>query len=421
MSEPLEADLVEASRLFTTPAPPSGNRLTLLLVTVAVFVAVSAIRGESTIETIAMIVGTVFVHELGHALGMLVFGYRDVKIFFIPLLGAATSGKARGVAAWKQAIVLLLGPVPGLVAALVLFRIDGPSWLRSLAVVLLVVNAFNLLPLEPLDGGRLWQLLLFSRNRHAEIGFRAITGLAVVAGSIALHLWVLAAVGYLILITVRFQARLLAAAAKLRPLDLPSDPAALGDDQRLVLARATWDMLPPKWQDRWRGKPRLLANVMEQLHDRATRRSLSFGGAAAIFVVWCGGIAISFAGVLEVRPRGWALYTSPDGHFTAEMCGPAVVGDHQVHALGKACDETIVWRDAPDELAWDRDLFVKLTARGSDSSAETIEKTEIHRSAPNGETERIYIRWANGTGYVLSYIGEAGYARRFKRTFTTAR
>ncbi len=44
-------------------------------------------------------------------------GYRDMSIFFIPFFGAAIARSAKEMPVWKQAIVLLAGPMPGLFAA----------------------------------------------------------------------------------------------------------------------------------------------------------------------------------------------------------------------------------------------------------------------------------------------------------------
>jgi membrane-associated protease RseP (regulator of RpoE activity) len=43
--------------------------------------------------------------------------------------------------------------------------------LAELGLMLLAINGFNLLPMVPLDGGRPFQLLLFSRHRYLELAF----------------------------------------------------------------------------------------------------------------------------------------------------------------------------------------------------------------------------------------------------------
>jgi len=72
--------------------------LVILLASLAVFLAVgTGGLGEQTAkeswETLGIVVGVLFVHEMGHYLAMRVFRYRNVRMFFIPGFGAAVSGQ----------------------------------------------------------------------------------------------------------------------------------------------------------------------------------------------------------------------------------------------------------------------------------------------------------------------------------------
>lgn len=128
------------------------------------------------------IIPVLLFHEAGHWVAMRLFNYRNLRLFFIPFFGAAVSGQNWNVAGWKKALVSLAGPLPGIalgtvlgVAGIVLHR----SWLNQAALVLLLTNGFNLIPILPLDGGHVLQDLLFCRNRWLDGLFRilAIVGL----------------------------------------------------------------------------------------------------------------------------------------------------------------------------------------------------------------------------------------------------
>ena len=78
----------------------------------------------------------------------------NVSIFFIPFLGAAASGRATSVSPSREAIVVLLGPIPGIViGCLLLFALGGDidPRIERAAKLAIGLNAFNLLPLMPLD------------------------------------------------------------------------------------------------------------------------------------------------------------------------------------------------------------------------------------------------------------------------------
>ncbi len=125
----------------------------------------------------------VLIHEAGHLLGMLVFGYRDTRILFLPLLGAATIGHAPDhISATKELIVYLLGPIPGIFlgyACLIAGAVTG--WdLFSLGIIFLLVNYLNLVPIVPLDGGHIANLAVFQRYPKAQILFSVIGIVALV-------------------------------------------------------------------------------------------------------------------------------------------------------------------------------------------------------------------------------------------------
>jgi hypothetical protein len=88
-------------------------------------------------------------------------------MFFIPFLGAAVTGKNSNDTAVKSCIVSLMGPLPGIVLGLVLyylFFLTKNFYLFKAAQVLLLLNAFNLLPIMPLDGGRCIDVMFVNRR-----------------------------------------------------------------------------------------------------------------------------------------------------------------------------------------------------------------------------------------------------------------
>lgn len=206
----------ERLALTTSPAVRAGGLLLIGSLTVFVFAQMS---GGGSLADIALLVAVLVVHEGGHWLGMRVFGYRDVKMFFIPFFGAAVSGKRGGVATWKEAVVLLLGPLPGIFLGLVFLMLTiikpDPLW-RDAGITLLLLNGFNLLPLGGLDGGRLFQRVLFSRQRHLEVVFLVLAGVSLLALAFSLRLWFLAFFAYLGLVVVPRRYRILRATHRLR-------------------------------------------------------------------------------------------------------------------------------------------------------------------------------------------------------------
>jgi Zn-dependent protease len=196
-----DARFAEVTRELTAATPAGGGESGLLFMTLALFVATA--RLDSAFTDVAVLVLVLALHEGGHWAAMKAFGYVDLKVFFVPFLGAATTGRSDGVAAWKRAIVSLAGPVPGAALGLVLLLTRAPgtdAFVTALAKMLLYVNAFNLLPLMPLDGGRVLNDAFFSRSPIAERVTSLLGTAGLVALSVRLGSWglgVFAAFGFL--------------------------------------------------------------------------------------------------------------------------------------------------------------------------------------------------------------------------------
>jgi Zn-dependent protease len=167
-----------------------GNWLqTALILVVSLMLFLGLGMQENPIAFTVMLIAVLFFHELGHYLGMRIFGYQNVRMFFIPLFGAAVSGRKTHAKSYQEAIVTLLGPVPGLfvaagLMAICLFFRHDLEIRRSLiwaAMLFGMINAFNLLPIFPLDGGRLLNQVLFARNRYLEGVFLTLAGLALLS------------------------------------------------------------------------------------------------------------------------------------------------------------------------------------------------------------------------------------------------
>ena len=184
----VEAELNRPDRGKRTSVQGIG----LLLLSLVIFAAIGLLNAYWTSMLILVVV--LFIHESGHWLGMKIFGYRDVQMFFIPFFGAAVSGKESNVSSARRAVVLLLGPAPGIVLGIVsgvaFIKFNQPLLLQF-GITSLFINGFNLLPIYPLDGGQLMETLIFSRHPITEIVFKilaafALAGLAFWLSSIPL-------------------------------------------------------------------------------------------------------------------------------------------------------------------------------------------------------------------------------------------
>jgi len=114
---------------------------------------------------LGMIIGSIYLHELGHAWATLVQGIpvRRIMIFG----GGGFCERSRSATAGQEELIVAMGPIVNLgiwaVASLIWpYMPEGLlMWaVHLLAWVNLFLAIFNMIPVQPLDGGKLFHLLL---------------------------------------------------------------------------------------------------------------------------------------------------------------------------------------------------------------------------------------------------------------------
>ena len=161
-----------ATRLRRWGAP--GVMLAVLLGKLKYLLVVAKVLKLSTLASMLLMVGVygsmwglpfavgfvllIFVHELGHALVMRQQGIPAGAPVFIPFVGAVIAMRGLPRDAYVEALVGIGGPVLGSVGAaacLVAAVLTGERFWYALASTGFMINLFNLIPLYPLDGGRI--------------------------------------------------------------------------------------------------------------------------------------------------------------------------------------------------------------------------------------------------------------------------
>ncbi len=183
---PVEAEVEAFRRLesIEKKRPRRSLKLGILIISLGVF-ALSFTTLFSW-QDVLILAGVLFLHELGHFAAMRRFGYENTSIFFLPFFGAAASGRKDHATLVEKFVVLVAGPLPGLLLGIGLGLLPAialvglpnpayPEWAGLGIGFLIILNYLNLLPIFPLDGGRIINLLLFSQSIWADIGFKILT------------------------------------------------------------------------------------------------------------------------------------------------------------------------------------------------------------------------------------------------------
>lgn len=152
-------------------------RTWLFLGSIVVFAASST--KFLTLQSVLIFIVVLLFHEGGHILAMKLFGYQDTSVLFVPFLGALATGHKHEATLSQKFWISLAGPLPGVIVGVALAMLtprtgSDLAWLRETSWIMIFVNVFNLLPIYPLDGGKIANLLLFSRIPFADVGFKSI-------------------------------------------------------------------------------------------------------------------------------------------------------------------------------------------------------------------------------------------------------
>lgn len=109
--------------------------------------------------------GIVLIHELGHVFAAKSFQWRVTEVRLLPFGGVAVVEESGNVSAYQEICVTLAGPLQNawmVLLSLLMLAVgwgDG-AWWNYFMQANLLVGAFNLLPILPLDGGKLMQSIL---------------------------------------------------------------------------------------------------------------------------------------------------------------------------------------------------------------------------------------------------------------------
>lgn len=157
---------------------------------IVLFILVFLFLFSNEINFILSLVLVLIIHELGHFSMMKLFGYKNVKMFFIPLMGAFVHGKKDEYSQKESLLVVGAGPFPGLIIGFFLMLVSQ-HWNSPLSfqfgALFFILNIINLVPLDPLDGGLLFKLLVSKNQERFLMIFSFISSLLIIGSGFFLN------------------------------------------------------------------------------------------------------------------------------------------------------------------------------------------------------------------------------------------
>ena len=143
-------------------------------------------------------VALLFIHEMGHVVALRMMGIKATAPMFIPFMGAFIGMKQMPDNAFDEAVMAYGGPLLGTMGAIGCagagLLTGNPFW-YALATTGFLLNLFNLLPISPLDGGRiigvispkLWIVGLIGAVGLFYLTWSPIVALIIIMGSFQVY------------------------------------------------------------------------------------------------------------------------------------------------------------------------------------------------------------------------------------------
>lgn len=255
-----------------------------------------------------LITAIVMIHEMGHFLAMKYYRYSDLGIFFIPLLGAYVSGTKREVSQVQSAVILLAGPLPGIILGIVFHLIENNSTtgyypfdisLSQISLLFIILNLINLLPIYPLDGGQLLNRVFLDEDSIVSKVFIFLSAALMVWAAWKLSFYILLIFPVMMLLRLRTDKKMDNAEKKIEQEGINADTSyeELPDEDYwkmrniLIEEHPAFKDVPKAPPYEYSSREEKLMTTIQSLLHRHIIQDMSIIGKVFIFLIWVAALA----------------------------------------------------------------------------------------------------------------------------------
>ena len=178
----------------------------LTFFSLVLFVGTFLFLFKDQIRFVLFLILVLFIHEMGHFIFMKLFKYENVRMLFIPLMGAFVQGSKEKYSQKESFYVISAGPFPGIwigSALLVFASIYQQEWMLELSFLFLFLNVINLFPIDPLDGGQLFKLYVNKKRDLFLMLFALFSSMLMIFVGWMIDSYIILAFGFLMGFKVR--------------------------------------------------------------------------------------------------------------------------------------------------------------------------------------------------------------------------
>jgi Zn-dependent protease len=257
------------------------------------------------LSSILILSGVLLIHELGHLLAMKAFNYKDLNMFFIPLLGAAAFGTKKDISQKQKLFISLAGPLSGIIIGSFIYAhgyaADNDLYIR-IGNMFIYLNLFNLIPVMPLDGGRMIKDLFFYKKEKISIIFLWISIACLIILSIKMEAFLMLIIPVFLFTQISVQTEY----KKIRQVlidkgfdinkayeDLSNEEYWLLRDELALNMKTISRIVDPKRYIQVANE-KIVVNSLKQILQNPSVKKLSTGGKVFFILLWISAFLIPF-------------------------------------------------------------------------------------------------------------------------------
>lgn len=252
-----------------------------------------------------LVTAIVVIHEMGHFLAMKAYKYNELGIFFIPLLGAYVSGTKREVSQKQSAVILLAGPLPGIIIGTVFILLDQSSPNQYLfnnyslpydhiGLLFIFLNLINLLPVYPLDGGQLLNRVFLDEEGWIGKIFVFLSAAFLCWVAWKLNFWILLIFPFMMLLRLRTDRQFDESEKKIEEAQINIDVSYhdLRDEDYwkirniLIESHSAFRDVPPSPPFEYHAREEKIMSTIQSLLQRHLIQDVNLAGKILILTLW---------------------------------------------------------------------------------------------------------------------------------------
>ena len=251
---------------------------------------------------ISFLLLVLLIHELGHFVFMKWFGYKGLKMLFIPFMGAMVKGEKNLYSEKESAIMVLAGPLPGILIGYLLLQ-KGIQvevyWMIQLGIIFLLLNVMNLVPIDPLDGGQLLRILFLGKQELVQLIFSFVSSLSMIIIGVWMDSWLIIIFGFLLGYRVKNMYKLFRIRKDMQAEEITFESSyeKLSDKAFAKIKQIVLEYTPIlnkiKEESDEDHFDQIMAHQVEGVLLVPTKKDASLGFKTFIFLLWLGAIGLS--------------------------------------------------------------------------------------------------------------------------------